>query len=122
MAETPETPEQLVERIARTCHEVNRAYCTGLGDTSQVPWEEAPDWQKDSARAGVISTLQSGRTPPEGHAAWMVHKLAEGWTYGEEKDAEKKTHPCIMPYEKLPVAQQAKDSLFHTVIAGMVGI
>jgi len=27
------------ERIAKVCHEVNRAYCAGIGDNSQVPWE-----------------------------------------------------------------------------------
>ncbi len=117
----PETAEQLVERIARTCHEVNRAYCVGLGDDSQGSWEEAPDWQKDSARTGVIAKLQTQLTPAEGHAAWMEHKIANGWVYGEEKDEEKKTHPCLVSYESLPVAQQAKDMLFHTVIAGMVG-
>lgn len=28
--------------VARICHEVNRAYCEALGDTSQVSWEDAP--------------------------------------------------------------------------------
>jgi hypothetical protein len=39
--------------IARVCHEVNRAYCTSLGDESQLPWDSAPQWQKDSAINGV---------------------------------------------------------------------
>lgn len=30
-----------IEQIARVCHEVNRAYCESMGDTSQVPWEDA---------------------------------------------------------------------------------
>lgn len=40
-------------RIARVAHEVNRAYCQSLGDKSQARWEEAPQWQRDSAVAGV---------------------------------------------------------------------
>ena len=122
MAETtPETPDQLVERIARTAHEVNRAYCVGLGDDSQEPWEEASEEKQDSVKVGVIAKLQSPLTPAEGHAAWMKHQIANGWVYGEEKDAEKKTHPALVSYESLPMAQRAKDMLFHTVIAGMVG-
>jgi len=39
--------------IAEVCHEVNRAYREALGDTSQVSWLEAPQWQRDSAIAGV---------------------------------------------------------------------
>ena len=41
------------EDIAKVAHEVNRAYCEALGDTSQLSWEDAPEWQKASARAGV---------------------------------------------------------------------
>jgi hypothetical protein len=41
------------EQIARVCHEVNRAYCESLGDMSQPSWEDAPQWQKDSAMLGV---------------------------------------------------------------------
>ena len=32
------------------------------------------------------------------------------------KDAEKKTHPCIVPYSDLPVVQRAKDYLFREVV------
>lgn len=45
------TPEQ----IARVVHEVNRAYCEALGDTSQPKWEDAPQWQRDSAMLGVTA-------------------------------------------------------------------
>ena len=42
-----------IERIARVCHEVNRAYCQALGDMSQPTWADAPEWQRSSARMGV---------------------------------------------------------------------
>lgn len=71
--------------IARVCHEVNRAYCAAMGDTSQVPWDEAPGWQRVSAMNGVDGVLQ-GNSPEESHQAWCDHKLAEGWTYGPVKD------------------------------------
>ena len=44
---------EAVERVARICHEANRGYCEALGDTSQVPWDEAPENIKFSAIAGV---------------------------------------------------------------------
>jgi hypothetical protein len=46
----------------------------------------------------------------------MEHKEKYGWVYGEVKDAEKKTHPCMVPYEKLPIEQRVKDYLFKAVI------
>lgn len=106
-----------IEQIARVCHEVNRAYCEALGDHSQVPWEEAPGWQKDSAMLGVELHKNNPAAGPEAsHISWMQQKLSEGWVYGPVKDAEKKEHPCIVPFDQLPVEQQAKDFIFRAVV------
>jgi hypothetical protein len=43
-----------IDQIAQIAHEVNRAYCKATGDNSQMPWEEAPDWQIASAINGVM--------------------------------------------------------------------
>lgn len=104
--------------IARVCHEANRSFCEALGDQSQEPWETAPEWAKESAIAGVRSRLEAGpdADPSNAHAAWRAHKEAEGWIYGEKKDPWKKTHPCMVPFDKLPPEQQAKDHLFCGIV------
>lgn len=107
--------EKMIEACARAAHEVNRAYCIALGDTSQAPWESAPEWQEQSARNGVIGAL-SGATPRESHESWMAEKRATGWKYGPVKDVEKREHPCFVPYDELPPAQRAKDGIFVTVV------
>lgn len=105
------------EDIARVCHEVNRAYCTAIGDNSQFPWEESPQWQKDSAAAGVMAVFNNPNQKPEdSHAGWFAHKQAEGWVYGPVKDPSTKQHPCMIPYEQLPVEQRIKDYLFIAVV------
>ena len=43
-------------------------------------------------------------------------KTDDGWVYGEEKDAEKKTHHCIVPFGELPIFQQQKDMLFCNIV------
>jgi hypothetical protein len=35
--------------IAKVCHEANRAYCQTISDNSQLPWEQAKEWQRASA-------------------------------------------------------------------------
>lgn len=105
-----------VELIAKLCHEANRAYCQSIGDNSQPTWEEAPQWQKDSAKNGVAFHLEHERYPFESHVNWVAEKVADGWVYGEVKDPEKKTHPCIVPYDELPVEQQAKDYIFKSIV------
>ncbi|WP_019558490.1 RyR domain-containing protein [Thioalkalivibrio sp. ALE12] len=111
----------VVPAVARVAHEVNRAYCAALGDHSQPEWEDAPDWQKKSAVAGVIAHLERGLTPEESHEEWMRHKVRDGWVYGEEKDPEAKTHPCMVPYDQLSAVQKGKDKLFKAVVESLVG-
>ncbi|MBS0453966.1 MAG: hypothetical protein JSS14_21910 [Proteobacteria bacterium] len=106
----------LVDALAELCHEVNRAYCEALGDTSQKPWADAPDWQKLSASKGVAAHLTSNLTPEQSHSLWMEEKRRTGWKYGEVKDEVAKTHPCFVPYEQLPAEQKVKDYLFRAVV------
>jgi hypothetical protein len=106
-----------IEKIARICHEVNKAYCQAIGDNSQTTWRYAPDWQKESAKAGVLFHLDNPSSQPsDSHASWLKQKEAEGWKYGPVKDADKKEHPCYVPYEQLPVDQKAKDYIFMAIV------
>lgn len=106
-----------VKKIARVCHEVNRAFCQSIGDNSQPTWEDAPDWQKESAINGVKFHLANPTAGPDAsHVNWLKEKVLSGWVYGEVKDPIAKTHPCIVPYEQLPVEQQSKDYIFRAII------
>lgn len=105
------------DRIARVCHEVNRAYCQALGDNSQPSWDEAPEWQRSSARLGVAMHLSNPDAGPESsHESWMAQKVADGWVHGDVKDSAAKTHPCIVRFDELSVEQQAKDFIFRGVV------
>ena len=107
--------------IAEVCHRVNRAYCRALGDNSQPTWEDAPDWQRDSAIAGVELYLTNPRTPQEQHEAWMARKIDEGWVYDEIKDPAIKHHPCLVPWSELPVTQKAKDFILTAIVEALKG-
>jgi hypothetical protein len=50
------------------------------------------------------------------HNAWLEEKISDGWVYGDIKDAEAKTHPCIVEFEKLPEFQQKIDALFCAIV------
>lgn len=102
-----------VEEIARACHEQNKAYCESIGDNSQVSWADAPQWQRDSCINGVRAKLKDPHAPfSQSHNNWYQHKLEQGWTYGPVKDEAKKEHPCMVPFEELPIEQSYKDELF----------
>jgi hypothetical protein len=105
-----------IDKIAKLCHEVNRAYCKSIGDDSQPSWEDAPQWQKDSAINGVKFHFENNTTPEDSHINWMKDKEADGWVYGPVKEPEKKEHPCMVPYHELPIEQRTKDHLFKAIV------
>jgi len=107
-------------QIARVCHEANRAYCVALGDFSQLAWEDAPQWQRDSCIDGVRFRLANPDAPiAASHQNWYDHKLADGWKYGAVKDHEKKEHPCMVAFADLPEEQQRKDAIFASIVAAL---
>jgi hypothetical protein len=79
-----------------------------------------PDWQKDSARQGVQKALD-GASPEDLHLSWCDQKVKAGWRYGPEKNPERKTHPCLLPYKDLPADQRQKDFIFHETVHNMAG-
>lgn len=106
-----------VLEIAKFAHELNRTYCAIIGDTSQTKWEQAPDWQKQSAINGVKFHLNNpGAKPQDSHESWLKEKVEGGWKFGKIKDPDKKLHPCILPFNQLPAKQQFKDYLFLTFV------
>ena len=106
-----------IEDVAMVCHEANRAFCLTQGDVSQKPWAEAEQWQRDSAVKGVeFRVTNPTLLPGAQHEAWRKDKEADGWKYGDVKDPAKKEHPCMVPFNKLPIEQQAKDHLFIAVV------
>ncbi len=106
-----------VEFAAILAHEVNRAYCASIGDSSQPTWKDAPQWQKDSAMKGVEFLCDNPKAKPEDqHRAWCEVKVADGWSWGPVKDPTKKEHPCLIEYDRLPQSQRTKDYLFGAVV------
>ncbi len=106
----------IFEQIAKVAHEANRAWCAVNGDDSQTSWEDAPDWQRESAIAGVkFHSENPDANDSASHDNWAAQKINDGWGYGEVKDPEAKTHPCLVPFYLLPVVQQKKDAMFRAI-------
>ena len=110
-------PSLEVLQIALVCHQANKAWCEANDDNSQKDWHNAEHWQRQSAIKGVEFRLKN---PNAGHDAqhnsWLEEKVNDGWVYGETKDAEAKTHPYIVEFDKLPEFQKKKDALFCAIV------
>jgi hypothetical protein len=109
-----------IRQVAELCHTVMRTYNIQLGRTTPE-WFAAPDWMQAYFIAGVsyvLSGLRKGIhiAPWDIHNVWVRHKLDQGWTYGEKKDQEAKTHPLLVLFDQLPKDEQRKDFLFVGIV------
>lgn len=43
------------------------------------------------------------------HDNWSAGRMAAGWTYGKERNDEKKTNPCLVPYSDLTDGEKEYD-------------
>lgn len=43
------------------------------------------------------------------HEVWAETRIKQGWTFGEQRNDELKTHPCLVPYEELPEEEKEYD-------------
>lgn len=43
------------------------------------------------------------------HEIWAETRIAQGWTYGPERNDAEKKHPCLVPYDELPEEEKVYD-------------
>jgi ryanodine receptor 2 len=49
------------------------------------------------------------RLAENAHDIWAAQRLADGWTYGPQRDDARKKHPCLVPYADLPDSEKQYD-------------
>jgi len=97
--------DQLPEHIRET----NRQEADGIGAklaavhctiSPMIDWDRAP-LQFTAAEVELLARME--------HERWMSALQRDGWCHGPAKDAQSRTHPCLVPFEQLPPEQQDKD-------------
>jgi len=107
------------EQIARVVHAANAELQAVQGDPApSQPWDHEPQDIRDNVILGVRNA-RNDFTPEEHHQAWVEDKMRQGWRYGAEKDAERKTHPCLVAFDQLPRDQRVKNVLFIAIVRAM---
>lgn len=102
------TPE-IIEEVAKAAHEANR----GISEGNPLSWDDSSEEIRQSAIDGVKSVINDPTiTPEKSHNNWMRWRESNGWVFGEVKDEEAKTHPCMVPYNELPEDERVKDQVF----------
>ncbi len=99
--------------IAKICHQVNRDYCINEQLEAPPEWDDLPANIQESIVSGVAEVIADPKiTPTQIHQMWCDYKEKEGWKYALNKDLKLKTHPNLVPFDKLPKLEKEKDRLF----------
>ncbi len=111
------TPELRLQVMAAAVHTAWFAFAQAAGQSAQ-PWEECPEYQKGDTlhlvrfyEAFDPRDLSLDYLSGTAHVVWMKKKIRDGWTFGPVRDASAKTHPSLIPFEQLPLAEQMKDRI-----------
>lgn len=97
-------------------------------EPAMLPWEDLRDDLKNSNRQQVLFAEQilrkvgcsvEGTKPFNGftdeeieimaemeHGRWIVERLRTGWTYAQERDAEKRRSPYLIPWKNVTEAKE----------------
>ena len=49
------------------------------------------------------------RLAENAHDLWAKQRLADGWTFGPQRDDRSKRHPCLVAYSDLPESEKRYD-------------
>ncbi|XP_014216363.1 ryanodine receptor-like [Copidosoma floridanum] len=77
--------------------EDDTAFVPGPVDTSMVNLQQYIEQIRDKLAENI-------------HEMWAMNKIDAGWVYGEIRDDLQKIHPCIVPFDKLPLAEKRYDT------------
>lgn len=57
--------------------------------------------------AGITELIE--RLAEHNHDIWAAQRIADGWTYGPQRDDTKKQNPDLVPYDDLPASEKEYD-------------
>jgi RyR domain len=43
------------------------------------------------------------------HDVWAQERVAQGWTFGRERNDARREHPSLIPYDELPESEKVYD-------------
>ncbi len=106
--------------IARVAYAANCTLNHMTGEDYPA-WEDAQEVVRQFSIAAVkLQMLHPDWTPEHLHDHWMQDRLNNGWTYGPKRNFKLKTHPSLVPFNRLTPVEQAKDAMFSSIVQSLL--
>jgi len=104
--------------VAIIAYEAVRAFAKEHGDNHHRRWGKLSEEHQKSLIEGAMFHFINPQIGPEAaHLARCKRLMEQGWSFGPEKDEEKKLTPLLVAYSDLPPERQFKYFIF-AVVAG----
>lgn len=110
--------------IAQMYHAFNLGHQAVAGDDMPAPpWHSLPRSSREVA-IRAVGRIRHGAvtTPAEHHEHWYDTMRARGYTWGAEKDHERKTHPALLHWGELPELYRTKARMFVVIVQGLLEV
>lgn len=112
-SETTSKKISINERRAEFVHDAIHLFAI----TSNAPvvspiFKEKEKGARDNFLDAVKNHFDFTKSPESLHQSWIESYKKMGWVYGEKYDKEKRTHPDIVSYSKLPQKEKEKNDVF----------
>jgi len=111
------------EEIAEVAHNINASFRLVAAEYAQF-WRELPPeaWERvDSLRQVKLLRENPDLSPQQEHEAWMRERIQHGWSWGAERNADRKQNPLLVEWDELPGAYRARSIASFQVIRTMLG-
>ena len=109
--------QKLLYILAESCYEATKVISEQILSEEKKEWKLVDSDDKAKLLNAVNRAIEKRITDPSvSHGEWITDMIKDGWQYGEKYDEVKKTHPCMIPYDQLPVGQQTKDYIFLAIL------
>jgi len=120
MGRTGQLTVHELDLVTRAAHEVDRSWNEVIGAHVNKQWEVLTEKEQQTAKNAVIGVITHDFNAEQTHVSWVAEKKSQGWTYGEVKDLERKTHPCLVSWAELPIEFRVKDELWVDTVRSFV--
>lgn len=105
------------DKICELCHLANNELMIANNETPCGNWDTLDSHLKQMTRDSVSVIIDKPNITAEDiHNTWMTNKAKDGWVYGDIKDANKKTHPLMIPFADMNAIDKAKDQSFIDIV------
>ena len=86
----------------------SKNYLVTITSSTMKTYTPKPIDLSDVELTGDLNELREA-IAENAHEIWAVSRQKEGWTYGPKRDDEKRLHPDMVPYSKLPESEKEYD-------------